>query len=83
MKTTKKATYLNGTEIAKSDPFYNIVNHKPELPEGIEYLKTRYLKLASMNLPNTKGIKDAVFDEAKKGNCEYLDAHIFCEVYLK
>jgi hypothetical protein len=83
----KKATYLNGTEIPKSDPFYNIVNHKPELPVGIEYLKSKYSKLIHLlnriNIHNTEPLKEQIFNEVKNGHCEYLDAHVFCEVYLK
>lgn len=87
MTTTKKATYLNGTEIPKSDPFYNIVNHKPELSEGIEYLKSKYLKLIHLlnriDIHNTEPLKGQIFKEVENGKCEYLDAHVFCEVYLK
>lgn len=83
MTTTKKATYLNGTEIPKSDVFYNIVNHKPELPDGIEYLKTKYLNIIRLGLSNTQPLKEQIFNEVKNGKCEYLDAHVFCEVYLK
>lgn len=79
----KKAIYLNGTEIPKSDPFYNVLNHKPELPKGIEYLKGKYLNIIRLGLYNPISLKEQIFNEVEAGNCEYLDAHVFCGIYLK
>lgn len=76
---------MNKTEIktlSKTDPFYSIVNHKPELPEGMQYLKNKYKKLADISL-NKSFIRTSVFKEVERGKCEFIDAKIFCDVYLK
>ena len=68
--------------LSKSDPFYNVVMNAPELPEGMQYLKSKYKKLADL-IKDKSSLKTAVFNEAECGKCEFIDAKVFCDVYLK
>lgn len=68
--------------LSKSDPFYNVVMNVPELPEGLKYLKSKYKRLADLSKDKSI-LKTAVFNEVECGNCDFIDAKVFCDVYLK
>ena len=68
--------------LSKSDPFYNVVMNVPELPEGLKYLKNKYKKLADLSKDKSL-LKTDVFKEVEYGKCEYIDAKVFCDIYLR
>jgi hypothetical protein len=68
--------------LSKTDPFYNIVMNAPTLPKGFIYLRNKYKKLAEISL-NKDILKNHVFKEVESGKCDFEDAKVFCDVYLK